>query len=116
MFVAVATAVMVGLRVPKVVDYVARKGLSLRSDTLLSLAEFFAVRSVTHEEAVRARNPTLTPYRRGQGECLSLQGAFPRSCLGWEETALLWAPTRVRPRTVRPGSASVCAPSSAAST
>ncbi|CAK0912036.1 unnamed protein product, partial [Prorocentrum cordatum] len=35
----------------QVVDFVARKGLSLRADTLLVLTEFFAARSVTHEVA-----------------------------------------------------------------
>lgn len=35
----------------QVVEYVARKGLSLRADTLLTLVEFFAARSVMHERA-----------------------------------------------------------------
>jgi len=35
----------------QVVDYVARKGLALRADTLLTLTEFFAVRSVSHDLA-----------------------------------------------------------------
>mmetsp|Transcript_15246 Transcript_15246/g.47946 ORF Transcript_15246/g.47946 Transcript_15246/m.47946 type:complete len:114 (+) Transcript_15246:146-487(+) len=35
----------------QVVDFVARKGLSLRADALLTLAEFFAARGVTHEAA-----------------------------------------------------------------
>lgn len=35
----------------QVVDFVARKGLALRADTLLVLAEFFAARGVTHEIA-----------------------------------------------------------------
>ena len=35
----------------QVADYVARRGLSLRADTLLVLAEFFAARRVTHDLA-----------------------------------------------------------------
>jgi len=35
----------------QVIDYVARKGLSLRADTLLVLTEFFTARAVTHEKA-----------------------------------------------------------------
>lgn len=35
----------------QIADYVARKGLSLRSDTLLVLAEFFAKRKVAHDLA-----------------------------------------------------------------
>jgi len=35
----------------QVVDFVARKGLSLRADALLTLAEFFAARDVTHDLA-----------------------------------------------------------------
>eukprot|EP00434_Breviolum_minutum_P023935 symbB.v1.2.021121.t2/scaffold1808.1/size103924/13 len=35
----------------QIADYVARKGLSLRSDTLLVLAEFFAARQVSHDLA-----------------------------------------------------------------
>lgn len=35
----------------QIADYVARKGLSLRSDTLLVLAEFFATRQVSHDLA-----------------------------------------------------------------
>merc|ERR1711957_659381 len=35
----------------QVVDYVVRKGLSLRADTMLVLTEFFAARNVTHELA-----------------------------------------------------------------
>lgn len=35
----------------QVVDYVARKGLSLRADTLLTLTQFLAARGVSHEQA-----------------------------------------------------------------
>ncbi|CAK9083392.1 unnamed protein product [Durusdinium trenchii] len=35
----------------QIADYVARRGLSLRSDTLLTLAEFFALRRVDHDFA-----------------------------------------------------------------
>eukprot|EP00927_Polykrikos_kofoidii_P035388 TRINITY_DN29963_c0_g1_i1.p1 TRINITY_DN29963_c0_g1~~TRINITY_DN29963_c0_g1_i1.p1 ORF type:complete len:580 (-),score=88.07 TRINITY_DN29963_c0_g1_i1:171-1877(-) len=35
----------------QVVDFVARRGLSLRADALLTLVEFFAARGVTHEDA-----------------------------------------------------------------
>jgi len=35
----------------QIADFVARKGLSLRADTLLALAEFLCVRGVTHEKA-----------------------------------------------------------------
>ena len=35
----------------QIADYVARRGLSLRSETLLTLAEFFAVREVNHDLA-----------------------------------------------------------------
>eukprot|EP00929_Paragymnodinium_shiwhaense_P091504 TRINITY_DN51424_c0_g2_i1.p1 TRINITY_DN51424_c0_g2~~TRINITY_DN51424_c0_g2_i1.p1 ORF type:complete len:463 (-),score=84.58 TRINITY_DN51424_c0_g2_i1:9-1397(-) len=34
-----------------IIDYVARRGLLLRADTLLTLVEFFAVRGVVHEVA-----------------------------------------------------------------
>merc|ERR1719316_1422529 len=37
--------------VHQIVDYVARKGLTLRADTLLKLADFFAKRQVTDENA-----------------------------------------------------------------
>lgn len=35
----------------QVVDFIARRGLSLRADTLLTLSEFCAARAVTHEDA-----------------------------------------------------------------
>lgn len=68
----------------QVVDFVARRGLSLRADALLQLAEFMAARGVTHELAwkrlgVRAQQRAVDLRL---GELDRLVSAFRRSDRG----------------------------------
>lgn len=68
----------------QIVDYVVRKGLSLRSDTLLVFVEFFTARGVTHEKAWKRLG--VRSQQRGVdlslGDMERLVNAFRRSGRG----------------------------------